>query len=248
MNESLYETGIRPIIDDHLLQKAQERRDYGDYWSASSAGYCMRKVIFDRLQVPYVKTDPRKQRVFTSGDIFHKWIQELTKEAGISVEQEIELIDNNLKVKGHIDDLIQLVKTKKDYILYDYKTQNSRAFSYSKFGMNPFHRMQLGTYLYMINTNTKYKVKTGRILKISKDDLRLAEEELVYEQALIDDVKFYWETINELWDKKEIPPCQCADLGDGFMADERYNDYYYNGKPCSIEWYKLWKENKKGTK
>ena len=51
---SLFETGIRPYIDEYLKKKSEERRDYGQYWSASSAGYCMRKVIYDRLGVPLV--------------------------------------------------------------------------------------------------------------------------------------------------------------------------------------------------
>ena len=42
----MFETGIRPIIDEHLAKLAAEKRDYGEYWSASSAGYCMRKLIF----------------------------------------------------------------------------------------------------------------------------------------------------------------------------------------------------------
>ena len=44
---SLFNSGVRPIIDDFLLEEAKKTRDYGEYWSASSAGYCMRKNIFD---------------------------------------------------------------------------------------------------------------------------------------------------------------------------------------------------------
>ena len=29
------------------------------------------------------------------------------------------------------------------------------------------------------------------------------------------------------------------------MAKQAYNDYWYNGDPCSLEWYKLWQENMK---
>jgi hypothetical protein len=28
------------------------------------------------------------------------------------------------------------------------------------------------------------------------------------------------------------------------MAKEAYNPYFYNGEPCSLEWYKKWKLNK----
>lgn len=250
MEKSLYETGVRPAIDDFLLKEAEERRDYGDYWSASSAGYCMRKVIFDRLGVDYVNPDARKQKVFSVGHIFHEWIQDITKKAGISVAQELELIDEKFKIKGHIDDLIQ---TDDGIVLYDYKTQNSRAFSYKKPGMNYYHRMQLGTYMMMLRqTKTpdgdeiEYPVDEARILKISKDDLRMAEEVLFWDDRLAHDVKTYWETINNYYQDKKMPLCTCADNDGGFMAKEAYNPYFYNGEPCSREWYELWKTNKKG--
>src|SRR5665213_3322496 len=103
---TLFDSGIRPAIDAYLQSKREEVRDYGDYWSASSAGYCMRKSIFERLGVPPVSEDARKQRVFSSGHIFHNWIQEITKGAGLSIAQELELQDEDLMVRGHIDDLV----------------------------------------------------------------------------------------------------------------------------------------------
>lgn len=248
----LFSTGVRPIIDDYLLKKSQERRDYGKYWSASSAGYCMRKVIFDRMKIPPVKEDARKQRIFTAGHIFHSWIQQLTNAAGVSVTQEAELIDDNLRVKGHFDDLI-LINNKP--VLYDYKTQNSRAFQWQKkngSSMSHFHRLQLGTYMYMLrnanHTNTteghifaqKYDMKDlteARILKISKDDLCMSEEQLLWSSRLESDVTDYWYKLNTYWDSKEIPECTCADHEGGFMAKEAYNPYYYNGSPCSIDWF-----------
>ena len=156
---SLFETGIIPLVNDYLELEAAKVRDYGDYWSASSAGYCMRKVIFDRLKVPPVTEDARKQRVFSSGHIFHQWIQELTKAAGISVAQEVELQDEKLMVRGHFDDLV-LVDGK--LILYDYKTQNSQAFTWAKKQQRPmshYHQHQLATYIYMLRKMAKEELK-----------------------------------------------------------------------------------------
>jgi len=259
---NLFETGIRPAIDAYLLEESKKTRSYGDYWSASSAGYCMRKVIFERLGVPHVEndSDARKQRVFTSGHIFHSWIQELTKEAGLSIAQEVELIDDDIMVKGHFDDLV-LVSEKPEYlmdmidpktatkpapkqhlILYDYKTQNSRAFSYKRDKMSHFHRLQLGTYMYIIRKTEHPELTEARILKISKDDLRMSEEQLLWTADLEKDVVGYWSTINGYWKAKTIPKCTCADYEGGFMSREQYNPYFYNGEPCSMEWYKKFKE------
>lgn len=175
----LFKTGIRPAVDDWLLAKSKEVRSYGDYWSASSAGYCMRRVIFERLGVPKVESeaDARKQRVFTSGHLFHSWIQGITKESGLSIAQELELQDEELLIRGHIDDLVlvkELANPSFTYntetqegtqhynghlILYDYKTQNSRAFSYKRPEMSWYHSRQLGTYMMMMRNLAKEELK-----------------------------------------------------------------------------------------
>lgn len=269
-----YNTGVRKIIDDFLIEESKKKRDYGDYWSASSAGYCMRKVIFDRLGVPPVKDDPRKQRVFTSGHIFHDWIQSLTKKAGVSIAQEVELQDEDLMIRGHFDDLIlventvatdllphpngaqPILKNKKHLILYDYKTQNSRAFTWQEKNgrkMSYFHRLQLGTYIYEVRKLQQEKVKPswldnlplleeGRIAKVSKDDLRMAEEQLLWDAELQRDVLNYWQQLNTAWQTYQktgtLPPCTCADHEGGFMSKELYNPYFYGNEPCSIDYFK----------
>lgn len=262
----LYQTGIRPYIDKLMIAKSKEVRDYGEYWSASSAGYCMRKVIFDRLKVPATSEDPRKQRVFESGHIFHSWIQGVTREAGISIAQETELVDDKLMIKGHIDDLL-LIDGR--LMLVDYKTQNSMAFSWAKKTQRPmshYHRMQLGTYMHMLRKGDKIKTNPysgavseyveaitlteARIIKISKDDLRLEEEQLLWNNALEKAVYEYWSTLNGYWANKKIPKCTCALIepnqktGVGFMSSDKYNPYHFQGEPCSMTWYKLFKEGR----
>lgn len=242
MND-LYNTGLRAIVDNYLLEESKKKRDYGNYWSASSAGYCKRKVIFDRLQVDSTsQDDARRQRVFTAGHLFHEWLQKLTKEAGCSVSQEGELIDDKLMIKGHYDDIIEVDGK---HILYDFKTANSRSFDYKK-EMSYFHRMQLGTYLLMLRQTKEFKKLTeARVLTIEKDTLRTKEFVLFWDEQLEDEVLTYWNTINQFWNDKKLPPCTCDEQEGGFMAKPAYNPYFYNGQPCSREWYELWKQNKK---
>jgi len=209
---TLYESGVRQIIDDFLLEESKKERDYGKYWSASSAGYCMRKNIFEKLGVPYVQTEDaaRKQRVFTAGHLFHEWIQDLTKKAGCSIEQEAELQDEKLLVRGHFDDII---KADDKLILYDYKTANSRSFDYKK-ELSHFHKMQLGTYLYMLRN--KYKdLDEGRILVLEKDTLRTKEFQLVWDAQLEKEVYSYWSTLNGYYTAQTLPKCTCADYEGG---------------------------------
>lgn len=270
---SLYESGVRAKIDEYLVEEAKKERDYGEYWSASSAGYCMRKLIFERLGVPKNNEDARRQRVFTSGHIFHNWIQEITKKAGISLAQEVELQDEELMIRGHFDDLIRIQLDEsgepvtlgseprgEQVILYDYKTVNSRSFMWAKKNgntMSHFHRMQLGTYMYMLNSKSlvfknpkeKYEfppnsIQEARILKIEKDTLMMGEQQLMWTPDLEKDVVDFWRTLNGYWKKQTMPKCTCADYEGGFMAKEAYNGYFYNDEPCSLEYYKRWKEKK----
>jgi hypothetical protein len=178
---SLFDTGLRPAVDAWLLAEAAKKRDYGDYWSGSSAGYCMRKLIFERLGVPYVEAEDaaRKQRVFTAGHLFHDWIQSITKAAGLSIASEVELQDEELMVRGHFDDLVviggEMVATRlisgdwrksenyepvlsNNLILYDYKTRNSRNFNFAH-SPSYFHKMQLGTYMLIIRRLQAEEVK-----------------------------------------------------------------------------------------
>ena len=285
----LFNTGVRPAVDEWLLNKSKETRDYGNYWSASSAGYCMRKVLFERLGVPKIaqEGDARKQRVFTSGHLFHDWIQSITKANGTSIAQEVELQDEDLMIRGHFDDLV-LVPTgkfdidglsskdiaeawsdtgvtklenvtatpKQNLILYDYKTVNSRSFMWAKKNgnaMSHFHRLQLGTYMYMLRKLATDTEKMGakllplgkqledlteaRILKIEKDTLMMMEQQLLWTPDLEKDVVEYWKTLNGYWKNKKLPKCTCADFEGGFMAKEQYNGYYYEGEPCSLKYY-----------
>lgn len=87
----------------------------------------------------------------------------------------------------------------------------------------------------------------SRICKISKDDLRMSEDQLMWSPELEKEVYEYWSTLNGYWKAQKIPRCTCADYEGGFLAREAYNDYFYRGEPCSLEWYKLWKEKQSGT-
>lgn len=240
---SLFETGIRPALDEWLLQESQKTRDYGEYWPASSAGYCMRKVIFERLGMPHLITEDaaRKQRVFTAGHLFHEWAQRITKKAGLTLAQEAELADDLIKVKGHIDDLVSINDR---LILYDYKTQNSRAFGYKRDEMSHYHKMQLGTYMYMLRNSDYPELTEGRILKIEKDTMRMLEEQLLWTAQLEKEIVGYWSTLNGYWKRQVIPRCTCADFEGGFLARERYNPYFFDGEPCSIKLYEQWKASK----
>lgn len=257
----LFNTGIRPLVDEYLKKKSEEVRDYGNYWSASSAGYCMRYNILKRLKIPSVPEieddQARTTRVFESGHIFHEWIQRITKDAGISIAQENELQDEDLMIRGHFDDLV-LIKDKIQLI--DYKTAHSMAFEWKKKQpLSHYHTMQLATYMYMLRKQDKTKdLEEARLISISKDDLRLDEKQLLWTPNLEKEIVGYWKTLNGYWSKKTLPKCTCLDHDGGFLGKRSkkgkiYNPFFYEDEPCSIKWVvkhkdlmEGWKVNKEG--
>jgi CRISPR/Cas system-associated exonuclease Cas4 (RecB family) len=261
---NLYETGPRPIIDAYLKKRSEEVRDYGDFWSASSGGYCMRLNIMRRLGVPKVpelQDNATQTRIFEAGHIFHKFMQDLTKDAGISIAQEVELEDHELMIRGHFDDLLLIDG---NLLLVDYKTAHSASFNYKKARteIGHYHKMQLGTYMMMVKKQPTNIIRfddypkdllknlnESRILSISKDDLRMHEEQLLWSPQLEKEVVGYWRTLNGYWKAKTLPRCTCLDHDGGFMGRKSakgkfYNDFFYEDEPCSMKWYLKWKDSK----
>lgn len=76
----------------------------------------------------------------------------------------------------------------------------------------------------------------SRTCKISKDDLRMSEQQLLWSDELEQEITNWWKKLNTYWKNKEVPPCTCASVEGGFMAKEAYNPYFYNNEPCSLEW------------
>lgn len=275
----LFNTGIIPAVNEYLLKKSKEERNYGSYWSASSAGYCMRLNIMRRLGVPKVpelEDNATQTRIFEAGHIFHEWLQRITKDAGLSIASEVELQDEDLMIRGHFDDLVLMngtnvvhrvgtgiVDRPGSLILYDYKTAHSASFNYKKrqTEIGHYHKMQLGTYMYMLRNikltgagwlpiglgmNPK-DLSEARILSISKDDLRMHEQQLLWSAKLEKEVYSYWSTLNGYWKARTLPKCTCLEHDGGFMGRKSakgkfYNDFFYKDEPCSLEWYKLWKD------
>ena len=87
----------------------------------------------------------------------------------------------------------------------------------------------------------------SRILSISKDDLRMHEQQLLWSPQLEKEIYQYWATLNGYWKARKLPACTCDKFDGGFMGRKSakgkfYNDFFYNDTPCSQEWLELTKK------
>lgn len=225
---------LQGLINAHVAKLGEQKKEYKS-WRCSSLGSCPRKHFYARLGIePTSPPDERTQRVFEVGNIFHEWIQSLVMDTTISqpddaiVEQE--LYDQELDLGGRYD---MRIKTRGKDILFDIKTQHSRAFWWmlqkakgytkkdgTKIPPTPIseqkkeHRQQLGGYMLMLK-RMGAPVDEGRMLYVSKDDLCM--EEITFhltpelEKSVLDELAM----LNKHWAEKTLPPCTCAEMYDG---------------------------------
>lgn len=224
------------LINDHI--KSKEKKEF-DSWRASQIGRCPRSHFYKRLGIESVKeqTD-RLGRVFSVGDIFHEWIQDLVtaddQPEGISGPHgtiyrplvEHEMFDKELDLGGRCDIILRDDNTGKT-ILFDIKTVHSNKFTHIADEESPdwHYQMQLAAYMTLMK-RAGTPVDEGRILYVSKDDLRTLE--LTYhltpekEKAVLDEVGL----LNKHWKDKTLPDCTCGtDPRTDWQLKAGYCDY-----------------------
>lgn len=203
------------LINDYI--KASEQKEFNS-WRCSQIGRCPRSHFYKRLGIAPVKeTTDRLGRVFSVGDVFHGWIQDIATKYTVNVngsvlykaEAEVEVFDKELDLGGRYD---LLIDAKGEKILFDIKTVHSNKFTHMADEESPdwHYQMQLAAYMTLMK-KLDTPVDKGRILYVSKDDLRTLE--LTYfltpekEKAVLDEVAL----LNKHWADKTLPPCTCDD-------------------------------------
>lgn len=194
------------IINDYLTAElAKERKTGRSRWWASGAGYCMRRECYERAGISRVREeDPRSLRVMNAGKIFHRWAQGLIDAAVGEAHAERELTIPELDVVGHVDNIVQLAW---GWTLVDYKSQHGDSFWHGKKNgtmLKDHQRLQLGTYL--LGLQKDYPGINGMVLYISRDDLSINQEVVMWTSQLENDVRLYWDTLNNYWAKRDTPP------------------------------------------
>lgn len=234
---------IQKIINDVMVKEAEEERQKTlhegiTHWRSSGLGTCMRGRFLNRLLSGTgikPEIDPRTLRVFEIGNQVEDWLMDkLKKQDDYEVHQQIELFDPELNLSGHIDAfLIRKSPTGdgKDEYICECKSKHSKAFWYMDKkgeGAQVHHKMQLHSYLYMLNkyggTFTKKKadgtdetiykfvprgdkLKEGCVFYVSKDDMAVLEYPVKLDDPVLEKMwKFEIETLNNCWLNKTTPP------------------------------------------
>lgn len=226
---------IQKLLNDIILAEDKKKREEVTgkgitSWRSSGLGTCMRGRYLDRLlSGTGIKPehDARTLRVFEMGNQVEDWLMNsLEKQDMYKLYQQIELEDPEYNLTGHLDGyLVQNVGVTREVpqeIIVECKSKNSRAFWYmdtKKEGAQVHHKMQLHTYLYMMN---KYGgklpdgtviaprsglLKGGCVLYVSKDDMAMLEYPVRLDDKELEKMwKYELDTLNKCWKDKTAPP------------------------------------------
>jgi hypothetical protein len=211
------------------LEEHDEHENKG-YWYPSQMFFCDRSAILQHAGTPEVPKDDISLRRLWLGNKIHEAIQEVHPFQVIG--HEVRVRDDEYKVSGKMDTL-SIIKSKQAWNesileVQEYKSINSRSFSYNDLPKEE-HVLQVGVYLLFGSEcpladknflfgcticmapegHVKMKPTQGRIIYISKDDLRIAEFIIVMTPEMEDKIRSKLRDLEAAYQKylltKELP-------------------------------------------
>lgn len=198
---------IQQMINEAVRGDPSKKKEIKN-WYASGLGGCptaryLHRAGLVKNPVPF---DDKTMRIFSVGNMMENWLDNLitekAKEKGYQVETQVRVESKEHDFSGKCDMVITAPDGNK--LIYEFKSKNSNAFKWmitKKQGANEQHLMQLWTYLWLTG------IEEGRLLYLSKDDLKIAEFILYRDnekvkKMVMDDLNL----LNRAWKEKLPPP------------------------------------------
>ncbi len=217
LNQENKFTSIDEILLKHLeeLEKSDEHYKDNDWIYASELGKCKRKSFLRRLGI--AKSDSIPDRIlftFEIGKRMHEWIQEILGKAGVLIEKEGTIIDEELHYRGRSDAVLNLYDQEaKRYklVVADIKTQRGEAFFHraKQKSVKDFQKMQIGSYFYFLKKLRYPKLEEARLFFFDRSGgcrdeviIKFTTEDL---QKVLDEIS----TLNKFWET-QILPARCG--------------------------------------
>lgn len=122
--------------------------------------------------------EPRILRVFDNGHGVHKRLQEYLSRAGVLIEPEIPVRNEEYEILGHADGIVE-VKGKRGVL--EIKSMNASTF-HSTYEAKPEHLVQINIYMFCLSQSR------GVLLYECKDDQRLKEFYVKEDPAILNPV------------------------------------------------------------
>ena len=161
---------------------------------------CARKLYYSYHRVPEDFGMPiNVLRICRMGDAVHDMLNKIYYDAGVLIQDEVRLVDEELELSAYIDAMFELDG---ELWIGEYKSINSRGFGYLK-GPKPEHNIQAMTYLYVFNKQLKdgkfpkyekYKQAVGiKFIYVNRDNSQMQEF------TVLPDDELFGEIINKIF-------------------------------------------------
>lgn len=202
-------------VHEHLSQENHNRsieRNKGKTeikFYPSSIGQCERKILYQMLKYPGAPKDGNDLLVLENGTYFHNRMEDIFKDMGILIAEELSLKDKDLAISGRSDAIIWdldipadyefdesiphiTLKDTKNKVVYkghpdaikiiEFKSINTTNFAKLKRVGKPYHVKQLQLYFYLTG------IKKGALYYEDKNNQEQKMFEITYDQKLVDEV------------------------------------------------------------
>lgn len=172
------------FLDRYAKKKlSQPKRPKEKHWP-SDAGTCIRALVYRWQGVEGLKPEPRTFFIFEDGNLHHRSIRELLRQAGIElVMEETPISDPERRISGKLDAVIRLAGK---YFVLEIKSINRFSFEeIIRQGPREEHVLQLNLYLYYVQNLFRIPTEAGILLYKCKDTSRFWEFAIPFEEKSV---------------------------------------------------------------
>lgn len=156
---------------DKELSRPKRRKE--KHW-ASDVGVCIRALVYRWQGIEGIKPEPRTFFILEDGNLHHKSIRDLIRQAGLEiVMEETPISDPKMRLSGKLDAVIRL-----DGKYYVLEIKSVNRFTFDEIihqGPREDHVLQLNLYLYYVQNLFRIPTDMGILLYKCKDTSRFWE-------------------------------------------------------------------------
>ena len=191
---------VTDSVDRYVADLEEERLPDGKWHPSSIASACERQSIYTMRGTE--KSNPistRTKRVFRVGHLMHEFVQAAIEsdEDVTSFWPEVSIESEALNITGHADGLLMYADG--SFEVLEFKTIKSTAFRYGDLP-KPDHIVQVSLYMKVLREHGAVlrdgsqtpplgdRLKRGRIVYVSKDDLQISEHTILWTAAKDKDI------------------------------------------------------------
>ena len=186
---------------DKELSRAKRPKE--KHWP-SDAGVCIRALVYRWRGVAGMKQKIRTFFIFGDGNLHHRSIRELLRQAGIEfVMEETPINDPKMRLAGKLDAVVRL-----DGKYYVLEIKSVNRFTFDEIvhqGPREEHILQLNLYLYYVQNLFRIPANSGILLYKCKDTSRFWEFAVSFDEKGVNNFFALMRNIEDYLAKNILP-------------------------------------------